>query len=166
MKELIEDIKQGDPATFRNIKFLQNLIDEHRMKAKHVVYRLKYAGKFIIVSGKSLGGSLYFIQLGYSWFGDATKKPDTLYLHLYEHVKAHPRGRARVDIILETTDQYEYLKGAHEALNQARYDPKCLNNTVEPYIPNYNDETEMYGWLDRPAVLNYKKWAKRAAAPQ
>lgn len=145
---------------FSNVKFLQKLIDEHRMKALYVVFRIRYARKFVIVSGKSLGGSLYFIQLGYSWYADGKEKPDMLYLHLYRHVKAHPRGQARVDIILETSDQYQLLKMAQEALDKARYSPKCLNNNVEPYIPLFNEATEKFGWMDKGAVLNFKKFLK------
>lgn len=143
-----------------NIKFLQKLIDEHRMKALHVVFRIRYAGKFLIVSGKSLGGSLYFIQLGYSWYADGKEKPDMLYLHLYRHIKAHPRGQARVDILFETSDQYLLLKMAQEALDKFRYNPKCLNNNMEPYIPFFNEATEKFGWMDKGPVLNFKKLLK------
>lgn len=145
---------------FRNIKFLQKLIDEHRMKVLHVVFKIRYAGKFLIVSGKSLGGSMYFIQLGYSWYAEGKEKTDMLYLHLYRHVKAHPRGQARVDILFDTSDQYQMLKRAQEELDKARHSSKCLNNNVEPYIPLYNDLTEEYGWMDKSAVLNFKKWLK------
>lgn len=130
------------------------------MKALHVVFRLRYAGKFVIVSGKSLGGSLYFIQLGYSWYTDGKEKVDMLYLHLYRHVDAHPRGHARVDILFETSDQYQLLKMAQEAIDSARYSGKCLNNNIEPYIPLFNEAADQYGWMDKSPVLNFKKWLK------
>jgi hypothetical protein len=145
---------------FRNIKFLQKLIDEYRMKALYVVFKLRYAGKYVIVSGKSLGGSLYFIQLGYSWYTDGKEKEDMLYLHLYRHVKAHPRGQARVDVLFETSDQYQLLKMAQEAIDNSRYSDKCLNNNTEPYIPAFNEATEKYGWMDKGPVLNFKKLIK------
>lgn len=145
---------------FRNIKFLQSLIDEHRNKALHVVFKLTYCGKYVIVNGKSLGGSLYFIQLGYSWYAEGKETTDMLYLHLYRHVKAHPRAKAKVEILFDTSSQYELLKRAQEELDKARHSSKCLNNTIEPYIPKYNDLTEAYGWMDKSAVLNFKKWLK------
>lgn len=141
-------------------KFLQTLIDEHRNKALYVVYKLTYVGKYVIVNGKSLGGSLYFIQLGYSWYTEGKETADMLYLHFYRHVKAHPRGKAKVELIFDTSDQYQLLKRAQEEIDNARYSPRCLNNTVEPYIPKYNDLSERYGWMDTSAVLNFKKWLK------
>lgn len=130
------------------------------MKALYVVFKLRFSGKYVIVSGKSLGGSLYFIQLGYSWYTDGKEKEDMLYLHLYRHVKAHPKGQARVDILFETSDQYQLLKMAQEALDKYMYSPKCLNNNVEPYIPLFNEASEKYGWMDKGAVLNFKKLLK------
>ena len=146
------------PTTNKN--FLQDLIDEHRMKALHVVFKLTFRGKYIIVNGKSLGGSLYFIQLGYSWYRDKVEHPGMLYLHFYRHVKAHPRAKAKLEVLLATSDQYLLLKTAQEAIDKARYSPNFLNNTVEPYIPQYSDLTEEYGWMDKSAVLNFKKWLK------
>lgn len=145
---------------FRNINFLQKLIEEHRNKVLYVVYKIHYAQKYIIVNGKSLGGSLYFIQLGYSWYSEGKETPDMLYLHLYRHVKAHPRGKARIELLFDTSNQYDLLKRAQEELDKARHSPRCLNNTLEPYIPQYNDISERYGWMDMAAVLNFKKWTK------
>lgn len=144
-----------------NPPFLQKLIDEHRMKALHVVFKLTLCKKYIIVHGKSLGGSLYFIQLGYIHFGKKKDRLKTLYVHFYRHVLAHPRAKPKVEILEETSDQFELLKIAQQELDKARYRRSCLNNTVEPYVPLFNEQTGQYGWMDKSAVLSFKKWQKR-----
>lgn len=148
-----------------NPPFLQELIDEHRMKALHVVFKLTLCKKYVIVHGKSLGGSLYFIQLGYIHFGKKKNKLKTLYVHFYRHVLAHPRAKPKVEILLETSDQLELLKVAQQELDKARFRPSCLNNTVEPYIPLYSEEKGQYGWMDRSVVLSFRKWQKHRHKP-
>lgn len=145
---------------------LQHLIDKYQHKTNHYVYRLSYAGKYVIVKGKTLAGSLYFIELGYGWFNGAVAKKQPLYLHFYQHIKANPGGRFRVKVLISTLNQYNLLKKEQQELNKARFDPLCLNNTTEAYIPLYSDVTESYGWMERSAVLNFKKWLKREVVSQ
>jgi len=35
-----------------------------------------------------------------------------------------------------------------------------LNNQVEAYIPAYNEEKKMYGWIPPVAVLQFNNWLK------
>jgi hypothetical protein len=148
-----------------NPPFLQELIDEHRLKALHVVFKLTLRKKYIIVHGKSLGGSLYFIQLGYIHFGKKKNQLKTLYVHFYRHVLAHPRSIPMVEVLFETSDQFELLKVAQQELDKARFRRSCLNNTIGPYIPLYNEEKGQYGWMDKSAVLSFRKWQKRRPKP-
>lgn len=139
---------------------LQNLIERYKPRTNHYVYRLSFAGKFIIVKGKTLSGSLYFIQLGYTWFRKEVEKEDMLYLHFYRHLKRHQgtNSRFRVKVLLSSKDDYDLLKTEQQALDAYRFDKRCLNNTTEAYIPKYNEEAEMYGWLSKGAVLNWKNY--------
>lgn len=148
-----------------NPAFLQELIDQHRMKALHVVFKLTFCKKYIIVHGKSLGGSLFFIQLGYIHHQKKKDRLKYLYIHFYRHVFAHQRSKPKVDILFETSDQLELLKRAQQELDKARYSRQCLNNSLEPYIPLYNEDKGQYGWMDKSAVMAFKKWQKRRPKP-
>jgi hypothetical protein len=139
---------------------LQHLIDKYSKKQGHYVYRLSYAGKFIIVKGKSLAGSLYFIQLGYTWFRRDIKHPGILYLHFYHHFQRHPQGRFRVKILLKSDNSYLLLKKEQQELDKHRYDKTCLNNAVEAYLPKYDEIKKVYGWIPANAALNFQKYLK------
>lgn len=172
------------------------------------VFKLIYQDKYLIVKAKSMPGSAQAIQIGLNQFlrdQDGQKKPTNLYIHLYEHVKAHPGGQFSHGMIKEgemmaplDAAQYEalmaqetargdskelvkvsrqlqeiakkanknaleLLKAEQRALDAGRNDPACLNNNVLAYIPDYNDETGMYGWIRPGAVLNFKNWLKTRA---
>lgn len=128
----------------------------------YVVYRLSYAGKYIIIKGKTLAGSLIIIADTLASFDPNNPRfKGHLYTHLYTHLMDNPGGRFRVKIIAsaqQEEDYYQLLKSEQMELDAARFDQTCLNNQVEAYIPNYNEKTAMYGWLPRTAVMNFKKW--------
>ena len=50
------------------------------------------------------------------------------------------------------------LKNEQLYLDEGRYDPRCLNNQIEAYIPKYNENTGMYGWIPKNAVMNFNRW--------
>jgi hypothetical protein len=129
-----------------------------------VVYKLSYAGKYIIIKGKTLAGSLILLVDTLSSFDKDNKKrfKEHLYTHLFEHIKDNPgAGRFRVKILAQVskrTSFYDLLKAEQIELDQARYDSNCLNNQIEVYIPKYNESTNMYGWIPATDAMNFKKW--------
>lgn len=139
---------------------LENLIRKFADPINHYVYKLTYAGKYIIVKGKTIDGSLYLVEKGWWWFNDKKADEGVLYLHFYRHIKSHKNGRFTVKVILATTDQRELLMREQQELDKARYDKKCLNNNTEAYIPAWNENTGKYLWMDKMAVLTLKKYLK------
>jgi hypothetical protein len=144
---------------------LEHLISKYtdrRRDKKEVVYKLTYSGKFIIVKGKTLCGSLTIISNTFKQYKEDNKRfRGHLYRHLYDHFKANDCGRFRFKTLARVnskTDQYKLLKREQMELDKNRHNPKCLNNATEVYIPLYDEITDMYGWLNRSAVMNFKKW--------
>lgn len=142
---------------------LDNLIKKYKYNdIDEVVYRLSYAGKFIIIKGKTLCGSLMFISNTYEFFNPKNKTyKNHLYKHLYNHYRRHPNKRFTIKILTKSSSKvshYDLLKREQMELDKHRYNKLCLNNAIEPYIPLYNISTDKYGWMDKMAVLNFKKW--------
>lgn len=130
---------------------------------KFVVYKLSYAGKYIIIKGKTMAGSLIIIADTLNSFseGNDSRFKGHLYSHLFNHILDRPGGRFRIKVIAcaeESEDFYNLLKQEQVAIDQARYDPTCLNNQTEAYIPLYSEKTGMYGWIPKSAVMNFNRW--------
>jgi hypothetical protein len=142
---------------------LETLIAKYKDEdKKEVVYRLTYKGKFIIVKGKTLCGSLIIIANTWEQFTRGRDRfKDHLYTHLYNHYWGKSGGRFTIKILAQVgpkCTQYEMLKREQMELDKHQVNVKCLNNAPEVYIPNYNETTGMYGWLEKTAVMNFKKW--------
>lgn len=142
---------------------LENLIKKYKNKdTPEVVYRLSYAGKFIIVKGKTMCGSLIIISNTFIQYKEDNKRFKLhLYKHLYDHFKANTDSRFRIKTLAKVNRKighYELLKREQMELDKNRFNSNCLNNSLECYIPNYNETTDTFGWLNKSAVMNFKKW--------
>lgn len=153
---------------------LDYLINKYRDKdVEQVVYRLSYAGKFIIVKGRTLCGSLIIIHNAFDQFKNKAPFESRLdhkkrwkihsYRHLFNHFLYHKEQpyRFRIRTLAKVgakCDQYQLLKREQMELDRSRYDKTCVNNATEAYIPIYNDLTGMYGWLEKSAVMNFKRY--------
>jgi hypothetical protein len=142
---------------------LENLIKKYREKdIEGIIYRLSYAGKFIIIKGKTLAGSLIIINDTFKQFSSRNKRfIGHLYRHLYNHYRRHPKGRFTVKVLAKInskTTHYDLLKREQMELDRHRYNKKCLNNALNAYIPLYNDTTDAFGWLEKSAVMNFKRY--------
>lgn len=113
-----------------------------------------------------------------------------MYYHLLMFVKRHPKRKFKVvSLMSNLSDQYankmyldwvgvknnkpsefiappiysgyELLKFEQEELDKCRKDKYCLNNNAEAYIPDFNQDTEMYGWISQGDALNFRNWVKR-----
>jgi hypothetical protein len=158
--------KQGKKNIEREINLgaLSYLVDKYKKNdVQFVVYKLSYAGKFIYIKGRTLAGSLIILTDTLNSFseGNNDRFKDHLYTHIYNHILDRPGGRFRVKVIAQADcpdDLYSLLKQEQMMLDADRYNPFCLNNQVQAYIPNYSEKTGMYGWLPKTAVMNFKKW--------
>lgn len=152
--------------------------DESKDK-KEVVYKLTYAGKFIIVKGKTLCGSLIIMRDAFEQFKNksyyenkiAHKKRwnDHIYKHWFNHFLYH-KGKSykfRIRVLYKIDDskegsksylQYRLLKTEQNQIDKYRYDKNCLNNSLEAYIPAYNETLDSFGWLNKSAVMNFKRY--------
>lgn len=145
---------------------LDNLIKKYQDNdVEQVVYRLSYAGRFIIVKGNTLAGSLIIISNTYKQYRVNHKRFDGhLYKHLFRYFKYNKEaGRFRVKILAKVNnkfDQYQLLKREQMELDKYRFDKQCMNNAIEVYIPLYNDLTGMYGWVEKSAVMNFKRYLR------
>lgn len=142
---------------------LDNLIEKYKSKdINELVYKLSYAGKFIIIKGKTLAGSLIIINNTFLQYNkDNNRFKSHLYKHLYDHYNDNPEGRFRIKVLAKIThkfDQYALLKREQMELDKHRFDPLCLNNEIEAYIPLYNAENDMFGWLNKSSVMNFKRY--------
>ena len=141
---------------------LQNQIDKYLSKRtiNGCVFRLSYGGKFIIVKGKTLTGSLFQVQKGYTWFDE--KMDGALYAHFYRHIKNNPNKKFTVRVLLHSLNPYNLLKREQKELDAGKYNPNMLNNSQEAYIPVYNESTGKHGWIDKVHILNFQKYLKSA----
>jgi hypothetical protein len=144
---------------------LEKLIEKYQNKPniEGVVYKLSYAGRYIIIKGKTLAGSLIIIENAFVQFTPDKRRFSThLYRHLFDHFfLTEDIGRFRIKTLAKLnakTNQYQLLKREQMELDKARYDTRCLNNEIEAYIPNYNKNTFSFGWIDTSSVANFKKY--------
>jgi hypothetical protein len=117
--------------------------------------------KFVIVKCKDSMGSLKRIENSLNAFIRGGKNdPSGVYFHLFNYVTNNPGKKFKVEYLFESDSGYELLKKEQEEIDAAKRNPNFLNNQVEAYIPQYNDETEMYGWITKQEVLNFRRWQK------
>lgn len=136
-------------------KYQNNDIEE-------VVYRLSYAGKFIIVKGHTLAGSLIIISDTYEQYNGTNPRFNRhLYKRLYDHYMTNPGYKFSIKVLatkVKGASQYDLLKREQMELDRHRYDPQCLNNQWDAYIPKYRKDTDKYGWIDKAAVDEFKRY--------
>ncbi len=155
---------------------LRYLVEKYKNNdVQFVVYRLSYAGKFIVIKGKTLAGSLIILTDTLNSFseGNDDRFKGHLYTHLFNHFLDRPGGRFRIKVIAtaeQDNDFYSLLKQEQMALDEHMYSPECLNNQTEVYIPQYSEKTGAYGWIPKNAVMNFNRWLgseeRRAHAAQ
>ena len=125
------------------------------------VVKISYGKVYVIAKCKSQPDALKRIENGLNAFIRGGKNnPAGIYFHLYSYVQAHPDNKFKVTTLLESDSGYLLLKKEKQELDKGKSNPQFLNNQLEPLIPAYNDETDLFGWLKKNEVLNYKKWLK------
>lgn len=127
----------------------------------HCVTKVKFGNAYVIVKCKQHYDAMKRIQDAlHAFLRGGQNNPTGLYYHLFEYVKKHPDNKFQVSVLKESESTYELLKLEQELLDAGRGDKNCLNNATQAYIPQYNDETKLYGWIPPHAVLNFRNWLK------
>lgn len=125
------------------------------------VIKIKYGNVYVIAKCKSQPAALKSIENSLNAFIRGGKNnPAGTYFHLFNYVKEHPGNKFKVETLLESESGYLLLKKEKQELVKGFINPNFLNNQVEPHIPEYDPETDSFGWLTKNHVLNYKKWLK------
>jgi len=145
------------------------------------VYRLWYRDRYVIAKGKTLAGSVFLIQKGLAYYlaggGKASENSgqgiageghklgegkNSFYGPLYEHIRRHPSGEWKVELVFESDNPYQLLKREHVELEAAySRDKRCLNSSPDAYIPKYRKKEKMYGdWIKPSYVMCFKKYLK------
>lgn len=130
---------------------------------KSCVYKLSLNDRYVIVKAKDHESSVSAIQKALNQFirhSESQRNPGNLYFHFFSYVEKQKEGKFEVEILVESDNAYELLKMEQTELNKVSKDKKCLNNTTDAYIPQFNEITSMYGWITKQSVLNFKKWLK------
>jgi len=127
------------------------------------VYKLSFNEKYLIIKAKDHLASIQTMQKSLNQFmrnSELQRKPDNLYFHFFSYIEKAKEGEFKTEILLETDNQYDLLKEEQLQLDKGIKDKNCMNNSMQAYIPLYNEETGHFGWITRGAVLNFKKWLK------
>lgn len=130
----------------------------------HVVYKLWYENKYIVVAGKTIERSVENINTGLFYFFKDTPKgrnPNDFFYNFYCHVDDLPYKKFVVDVIFLTENPYQHLKTWFLELIKAKEDKRCLNLYFEPYIPNGTNSGKQRSWINKGYYLNYMQWKKR-----
>ena len=129
----------------------------------HVVYKLRYQGKYVVVAGKTIERSIENINTGLHYFFKDTPKgrnPNDIFYTFYCHVDDFPFQEFKIEIVHKTENPYQHLKAWFLELMKAKEDSKCLNLYFEPYIPQRtNGRTG--SWINKGYYLNFMQWKKK-----
>lgn len=129
----------------------------------HVIYKIWYANKYVIVAGKTLGRSIANINTNLEYFFKDTangRNPNDMYYNFYCHVDDNPMQEFLIEILFDTENIYRYLINWHLELIKGQQNTQCLNLYFEPYIPK-STQRKRGSWLNRGAYLNYMNWKKK-----
>lgn len=136
-------------------------IDDIPNLAGHVVYKLSYKEKYVIVAGKTIQRSIQNINVGLKYFFLNTKKgrnPDDRYYNFYCYVADNPFDSFSVEVISESESPLLFLKSEHAELQKAKDDPNCLNKVFDVYIPQFTQVNGKKSWINRGYYLNFMNW--------
>jgi hypothetical protein len=147
------------------------LIPDEYFETESCVYKLYYGDKYLIVKGKTLAGSIFFIEKGYasviSSGGGKQRTHDIqkewedknkFYFKFYKHIYDNPKLQFRIEVLLETNNAYHLLKREQQELTKSIRDKKCLNSNLTSYIPKFNTKTNMYGWITKKQVASFRRF--------
>ena len=127
------------------------------------VYKLHYAGKYIVVMGKSTYRSVWSMNDDLErYFKGVNEKynQNNLYKNFYQHVLANPGNKFSFEMIISTDNAFQLLKHCQIELDRGSIDPNCYNTFFEPYIrkdiqkPLEKQKGKKW-WISRGSYLNF-----------
>lgn len=125
------------------------------------VIKVTYGNKFVIGKCKNQSGYLLTMEGDLNAFLRGGKNnPEGIYFHFYNYIKKHPGLSLEVEQVLQSDNGYLLLKAEQELLDKGLTNRKFMNNQVNARVPDYNEDTQMYGWINKSSVLNFQKWLK------
>src|SRR3977135_2518582 len=101
-----------------SVKFLESMSEWHQITEvpetkSHVVYKLWYEKKYVIVGGKTIVRSIGNLNTGlYYFFKDTPKgrNPNDIFYNFYCHVDDFPFKKFTIEVLFETENPYQHLK--------------------------------------------------------
>lgn len=138
------------------------------MQAGQCVLKITYDGKkYIIAKGKEGYGTLKRIENSLNAFiRGGNNDPSGVYFHFFNYIKKNPHKNFVVEVLLESDSAYELLKREQTELDSGKNDRRFMNNQVNAYVPEWKDDTKMYGnWIPPHAVMNFRNWLKKRGKP-
>jgi hypothetical protein len=146
---------------------LENLIEKYKKEdVNEVVYRLTYGKKFIIVKGKTLSGSLFVLMNDWYFFIKSDRKnSQSLYSNFFNWIEqcileGREQSKFTIRILAQTnskTDHYRLLRAEQLNLDKHQGSPDFLGKATEAYIPQWNELRGKYNWLNKEAVIAFKR---------
>jgi hypothetical protein len=127
------------------------------------VYKLWYAGKYIIIKCKTLVRSRENIETGLKYFLKNTPKgrnPNDMYFKFYSHVIENIGNLFWIEVLASSNNPLKLLKTEFLELRKAKEDKNCLNRDFEPYVPQ-DTQRQKGSWINRGYYLNYMKWKQK-----
>lgn len=134
--------------------------------AKGCVYKLWYENRFVVVKCKTLFRSVDNITKGFAFFLTGTKKAqkeEDYYHEFFSFIQENPFNNFKIEVILQSNNPLELLKCEQRQLNIAKYDPRCMNNNFDAYIPKFTQVNGKKSWINRGYYLNFMQWKKDQA---
>lgn len=128
------------------------------------VYKLWYANRYIIIKCKTLWRSAQNISSGLDYFLKGTpkgRKEEDYFHEFFCHVQMNPFQEFKIELLLSSNNPYQLLKAEHLALQKAKNDPQCLNQSFEVYIPKFTQVNGKGSWINRGYYLNFMIWKKK-----
>lgn len=117
--------------------------------------------KFVVVKCKHEFTTLKSIEKQLAAFIRGGKENEgNMYLHLFRYVKDNPGETFKAVCVLESESAYQLLKAEQMELDKGRQNPDMLNNNTDAYVPQFNKDTQSYGWITLNEYLNFQKWLK------
>lgn len=122
--------------------------------------RLNIGHKFFIVKTKSLTWLEMELNRCLKSYNISGLKVTNMFFPIIKYI--HNNGYYEIEVkpIIQSENAYQVIKAEYLALKEAKGNTKCLNQSFEPYTPQFNSKTGMFGWLTVNQFLNYKKFLK------
>lgn len=153
-------IQQSDEIKER-LKTASNIVfhfdKEKPIEGNYSCFKMRIGNKYYIAKTKTcMWLEQHLNKLLKAYYSNGIDSTD-LYHPIVKRIHTSGIYDINIEFICQSENAYEVIKAELEALYQYAGTLGCMNKNVEPYMPKYNRNTKMYGWLTKNQFLNYKK---------